>query len=227
MLLWAFFLSKNCPKCSLVSNAGGRLLPYIGYMGMRSLKRVGFFSHKLLTNRVWFSHSSLEILATFLGKSYFFVIIKKITTKSPSLVIIINVLEFELTVKLIVRHRCSPPLVWATVPFADLEFEPWTELFTSHFNELGRRSERTIKQCHEKWSFLHTLILGNKKQTSQKKIENTYFLNNVGSHAKNQPLLGTNEKRPKVSVRTFLPGALQLCLGAIPHETRENSIFSN
>ena len=32
----------------------------------------------------------------------------------------------------------------------------------------------------------------------------------VGSHAKNQPLLGKNEKRPKMSVRTFLPGALQL-----------------
>ena len=28
----------------------------------------------------------------------------------------------------------------------------------------------------------------------------TYFLNNVGSHAKNQPLLGKNEKRPKMSV---------------------------
>ena len=36
-------------------------------------------------------------------------------------------------------------------------------------------------------------------------------LNNVGSHAKNQPLLGKNEKRPKMSVRTFLPGALQFC----------------
>ena len=32
---------------------------------------------------------------------------------------------------------------------------------------------------------------------------NTYFPNNVGSHAKNQPLLGTNEKRPKMSVETF------------------------
>ena len=47
----------------------------------------------------------------------------------------------------------------------------------------------------------HTLILGNQKQTSQKKkLWNTYFLNNVRSHAKSQPLLSTNEKTPKMSV---------------------------
>ena len=46
----------------------------------------------------------------------------------------------------------------------------------------------------------------------------SYFLNNVGSHAKSQLLLSTNEikkkkkkkKKRKMSVRTFLPRALQL-----------------
>ena len=55
-------------------------------------------------------------------------------------------------------------------------------------------------------TLLHMLIFGNKKQTSQK----YYFLNNVGLQAKSQPLLSTNEKKCKMSVRTFLPRALQL-----------------
>ena len=46
----------------------------------------------------------------------------------------------------------------------------------------------------------------------------SYFLNNVGSHTKSQLLLSTNEKKKKkkkkkkrkMSVRTFLPRALQL-----------------
>ena len=50
------------------------------------------------------------------------------------------------------------------------------------------------------------LIFGNKKQTSQK----YYFLNNVGLQAKSQPLLSTNEKKRKMSVRTFLPRALHM-----------------
>ena len=55
------------------------------------------------------------------------------------------------------------------------------------------------------------LIFGNKKQTSQKSYyKNTYFLNNVGLHAKSQPLLSRNEKKCKMSVRTVLPRALQL-----------------
>ena len=39
----------------------------------------------------------------------------------------------------------------------------------------------------------------------------SFFLNNVGSHAKTHLLLKTNEKKKhKMSVRTFLPRALQL-----------------
>ena len=44
----------------------------------------------------------------------------------------------------------------------------------------------------------YMLIFENKRQTSQKYYSNnyiTYFLNNVGSHAKTQPLLSTNEKK--------------------------------
>ena len=53
------------------------------------------------------------------------------------------------------------------------------------------------------------LIRGNKKQTSQKKyIEHLFSYN---AHAKIQPLLATYEKKTKMSVTTFLPGALQLC----------------
>ena len=67
------------------------------------------------------------------------------------------------------------------------------------------------------------LIFGNKRQTSQKCYSNnyinfyTYFLNNVGSHAKTQPraLLSTKlmKKKTKMSVRKFLPRALQLLIG--------------
>ena len=63
---------------------------------------------------------------------------------------------------------------------------------------------------------LHMLIFEDKKQTKNKKTNKkyyrtlSYFLNNVGSHAKSQPLLSTNEKKHKMSVRTFLPRALQL-----------------
>ena len=37
----------------------------------------------LVINRVWFLHSSLD-LGTFLGRSHFFIIIKKKINKSPS-----------------------------------------------------------------------------------------------------------------------------------------------
>ena len=49
----------------------------------------------------------------------------------------------ELTLRLIVRHRYSLLFDWATVPFADNDFELWIALFTSRFNELGdARNER-------------------------------------------------------------------------------------
>ena len=60
------------------------------------------------------------------------------------------------------------------------------------------------------------LIFGNKKQTSQKLLLNNYFFNNVWSHAKSQPLLSTNEKKRKMSVRAFLPRALQFILLQAP-----------
>ena len=45
---------------------------------------------------------------------------------------------------------------------------------------------------------------------SQKNYCNTYFLNNVGSQAKSQQLLSTNENTPKMSVRVFLRRVLPL-----------------
>ena len=44
------------------------------------------FSATLVIHRVWFQHSSLEILGMFLGRSYLFTIIKKTATKSPTLI---------------------------------------------------------------------------------------------------------------------------------------------
>ena len=55
-------------------------------------------------------------------------------------------------------------------------------------------------------------ILQEIKSKPAKKIWNKYFLYNVEAHAKNQSLSGTNEKTTKMSVRTFLPRALQLLL---------------
>ena len=86
-------------------------------------------------------------------------------------------------------------------------------------NLVDARNERSNNAATKKQIFLQTLILGNKKHTSQKKnIWNTYFLLNVGSHAKNQPLLGTNGKTPKMSVSTFLRGALVLKNFLTKHE---------
>ena len=68
------------------------------------------------------------------------------------------------------------------------------------------------KQCKSK-QFPHEIELCESSYTLENDNKNdTYFLNNVESHAKNQPLLGTNEKRPKMSVNMFFPGALQLLL---------------
>ena len=68
----------------------GGLLPYMGYMGRCSPKRVGF-SATLVVNRVWFQQSSPEILGMFLGRSYFFIMIKKRATKAHATLIMFRV----------------------------------------------------------------------------------------------------------------------------------------
>ena len=58
----------------------------------------------------------------------------------------------------------------------------------------------------------------NSRKPAKKKLS-SYFSYDVGSHVKNQPLLSKVKKQPKMSGRTFLPGALQflvLCTMFLP-----------
>ena len=69
-----------------------------------------------------------------------------------------------------------------------------------------QRSERTIRQCHrEKWSFLHTLILGNQKQTSQKKYKTLIFLIMLGHMQKISHFCAQMKKDPKCQLGRFCP----------------------
>ena len=73
-------------------NPGTGVLPYMGYISMCGPKRCGFSAVLvrnsvsilaiLVSNRVWFFHSSLE-LGMFPRRSYLFIIISKTINKSP------------------------------------------------------------------------------------------------------------------------------------------------
>ena len=69
-----------------------------------------------------------------------------------------------------------------------------------------RRSERTMKQCRrEKRSFLHTLILGNKKQTSPKKYRTLISLILLGHMQKISHFWAKMKKDPKCQLGRFCP----------------------
>ena len=78
-----------------------------------------------------------------------------------------------------------------------------------------RRSERTIKQCRrEKRSFLHTLILGNKKQTSPKKYRTLISLILLGHMQKISHFWAKMKKDPKCQLGRFCPEPFN-CFSAI------------
>ena len=69
-----------------------------------------------------------------------------------------------------------------------------------------RRSERMMRQCHrEKPSFLHTLILGNQKQTSQKIYKTLIFLITLGRMQKIRHYWAQMKKGPKFQLGRFCP----------------------
>ena len=59
-------------------------------------------------------------------------------------------------------------------------------------NSVDARIEQSNNATVKNKAFCIRLFLEIKNKPAQKN-----FLNNVGSHAKNQPLLGTNEKKPE------------------------------
>ena len=78
-------LSQRSPE-----NPGGGVLPYVCYIGTCGPKGCGFSAvfvinrlSILVLNRVWFLYSILELGMLF-RRSYFFIIIDKTISKSPS-----------------------------------------------------------------------------------------------------------------------------------------------
>ena len=92
-----FLIKLRWPKTKslkrIYSFRPGEVLPYMGYIGMCGPKGYGFSAVLVITrvsifailvsNRVWFFHSSLELGMSF-RRSYFFIIIDKTIIESPS-----------------------------------------------------------------------------------------------------------------------------------------------
>ena len=118
------------------------------------------------------------------------------------------------------RHHSSAQPLHLRNSICALEFEPWPVLFLSRFNELRSmhsdwisnslsRNKQSKNAAAKKRSFLHTLILGNQKQASQKNYRTLIFLVMLGHMQKVSHFWTQMKKTPKMSVRTFLPWALQ------------------
>ena len=88
-----------------------------------------------------------------------------------------------------------------------LFLELWSVLYLCRFNELGQCAviQLTTQYVGMNYQITPTQkvkpfswINSRKSKADQpEQIWNTYFLYNVGYHVKNQPLLGSNEKRKK------------------------------